>query len=84
MNEAIDADIPMVPDASPGGVRRVNNRPIYILISVVAVTMFILVMSMVDRSARQDTQQSSQDAKAGTPAGAKAGKLERKAGPRTN
>ena len=52
----------MAPDASPGevsgksGIRRVNNRPLYILGSLVALFLLIMVMVAMDRAANQNAQ----------------------------
>ena len=61
----------MAPDASPGtmsnksGVRRVNNVPMYLLVSVLS--LFLLVMAMVaaDRSAKQNEPVTSPQERAG-------------------
>lgn len=53
-------DDQMSPDASPGevsrksGVRRVNNRPMYILFGVLALFILVMIMVAADRAAQQN------------------------------
>ena len=53
MSETAD---PMAPEASPGapGVRRVNNVPMYLLASVIALFLIVMALVAVDRAAQQN------------------------------
>ena len=61
----------MAPDASPGavskksGVRRVNNRPMYILFGVLGAFLLVMMMVAADRAAKQNAPASGPAAKAG-------------------
>lgn len=61
----------MSPDVSPGelknksGVRRVNNRPMYIIFAVVGAFVFIMMLVAADRAAQQNAPAESGKEKVG-------------------
>ncbi len=60
----------MLPEASPGeqsgGIRRVNNLPVYIVGGLIGVFLIIMVLVAMDRAANQNRPAEQQQAKAGT------------------
>ncbi|PIL38898.1 conjugal transfer protein TrbI [Massilia psychrophila] len=60
----------MLPDASPGipsgGIRRVNNMPVYIVGTLIAVFLLIMVLVAMDRAKNQNRSAEQQQVKAGT------------------
>jgi type IV secretory pathway VirB10-like protein len=60
----------MLPETSPGqpsgGIRRVNNLPVYIVGSLIGAFLLIMVLVAMDRAANQNRPAEQQAAKAGT------------------
>lgn len=60
----------MLPEASPGGqsggIRRVNNLPVYIVGVLIVVFLIIMVLVAMDRAASQNRPAAQPQAKAGT------------------
>lgn len=61
MSDQVDQ---MAPDASPGdlqrksGVRRLNDRPLYILGAVLAAFLLVMMLVAIDRAAKQNAKQA--------------------------
>jgi type IV secretory pathway VirB10-like protein len=68
----MNAEDSMSPDASPGevakkpGVRRVNNLPVYIIGTLMAVFLLVMVLVAADRAAQQNRTTISMDEKTGS------------------
>ena len=63
------SDNHMLPDASPGelsgGVRRVNNMPVYIVGTLIGVFLLIMILVAMDRAKNQNRPAEQQQVKAG-------------------
>ena len=63
------SDNHMLPDASPGelsgGVRRVNNMPVYIVGTLIGVFLLIMILVAIDRAKNQNRPAEQQQVKAG-------------------